>query len=474
MDHNVPTYRRHFSTTLALHSDTSSGTAGTFTSPKPYVIPADEVLGDCDEPLLTPGASVHVLPVDKGSFVKRVFFLLGIIILVPSTYLMTASDYWMYKFRNVTAGPHVNASAKTTLQTNFFAAYGVFTNLPALATISVTIMFNHRIQQRLRNMISLCTVIVIFVMLTVFVKVDTDNWQYGFFMFIMATLLVLNVFGTWLQGGIFGLASLLPQEYIHSCVIGMSVGGVLSSTLQILAIVWHPHPTNSGLVYFGCGTALLIVGLLGFLAIQHVEFFKYYLKNPAASVQDIITYEDLGVDVPVILLFRRVWQEAISILVIFCVTQCVFPAVTVLVVSKDVHSGSAWSGRLFIPVCCYFLFNAADMSGRIGSSYAPLGEGKEKLVLLLSIVRVIFIPLFLLCNTEPHAHMPVIFDDVTYIVLITAFGFSNGYLFSSAMAQAPKKMESYLQEKTGAMMTGFVIAGLAIGAMLSVVVVRLL
>lgn len=475
MGDDVPTYRRNFSTTLALGGNRGHGSAGDFREEKPRVIAADEVFGDTDEPLLTPGAPTVTHPVDKGLFVKCVFFLLGIVVLIPSVFLMTASDYWMYKFRNATAGMGFDPAAKTVLQTNFFAAFGVFTNVPSLATIWVTTFINHRINQKLRNTISLCCVIVIFLLLTVFVKVDTDRWQYGFFILVMVILLIISVFATWLQGGVTGLASLLPQEYMNSCVVGMAVGGVFSSILQIMTIVWHPDPTNSGLFYFVCGTAVLLLGLFSFLSVQRTEFFKYHLKHPRAGLQNLITYEDLEMDVSILVVFRRVWAEALSVVATFCVTQSVFPAVTVLAVSRDVDSGSPWAGRLFTPICCYFLFNMGDLAGRIAGSFAPLGERREKVLLTLAVFRVVFVPLFMLCNARPRLHLPVVFgDDLSYIALVATFAVTNGYLFSVAMARAPRKVECYLQEKTGSMMTAFMFAGLAIGAVLSVVLVKIL
>ena len=51
--------------------------------------------------------------------------------------------------------------------------------------------------------------------------------------------------------------------------------------------------------------------------------------------------------------------------------------------------------------------------------------------LTLALLRLVFLPLFLLCNLAPHdRHLtPVIFhSDAVFIVLIIVFGVSNGFL----------------------------------------------
>ncbi|TWW59219.1 Equilibrative nucleoside transporter 1, partial [Takifugu flavidus] len=53
--------------------------------------------------------------------------------------------------------------------------------------------------------------------------------------------------------------------------------------------------------------------------------------------------------------------------------------------------------------------------------------------------HVIFIPLFMLCNVQPHLHLPVLFyHDAFFILFMTLFAFSNGYLASLCMCFGPK------------------------------------
>lgn len=58
---------------------------------------------------------------------------------------------------------------------------------------------------------------------------------------------------------------------------------------------------------------------------------------------------------------------------------------------------------------------------------------------ILVIARVIFVPLFILCNVQPREYLPVVFaNDAWYIVFMIVFAFSNGYLASLCMCFGPK------------------------------------
>lgn len=70
----------------------------------------------------------------------------------------------------------------------------------------------------------------------------------------------------------------------------------------------------------------------------------------------------------------------------------------------------------------------------------PLQPGKDSVWLpLLVAVRIVFVPLFMLCNVLPRHYMPVVFShDAWYIIFMILFAFSNGYLASLCMCFGPK------------------------------------
>ncbi|CAH1370039.1 unnamed protein product, partial [Tenebrio molitor] len=56
-------------------------------------------------------------------------------------------------------------------------------------------------------------------------------------------------------------------------------------------------------------------------------------------------------------------------------------------------------------------------------------------------IRVIFIPLFLFCNAQPREHLSVVFGhDYQYIIIMTVFALTNGYLMNMASLIIPKML----------------------------------
>ena len=65
--------------------------------------------------------------------------------------------------------------------------------------------------------------------------------------------------------------------------------------------------------------------------------------------------------------------------------------------------------------------------------------GNRWLLELIVILRLGFIPLFLLCNAQPRGSLPVVFtEDWQYVIFIVLMGLSNGYLGTLCFIYAPQ------------------------------------
>lgn len=77
------------------------------------------------------------------------------------------------------------------------------------------------------------------------------------------------------------------------------------------------------------------------------------------------------------------------------------------------------------------------MEPRLCSSLQP-GKDSAWLPALVGL-RLVFVPLFMLCNVQPRHYLPVLFaHDAWYIIFMIFFSFSNGYLASLCMCFGPK------------------------------------
>lgn len=101
-------------------------------------------------------------------------------------------------------------------------------------------------------------------------------------------------------------------------------------------------------------------------------------------------------------------------------------------------------------------------------------------LLFAAIARIIFIPLFLLCNTvvDSNTHtrpVPFFNSDLVYWMILTVFGLSNGYVASMAMVLASSPLLNPLlaedEKELSGTLAGFCLtAGLAVGSLASFVV----
>nr|XP_023018397.1 equilibrative nucleoside transporter 3-like isoform X2 [Leptinotarsa decemlineata] len=119
-------------------------------------------------------------PEDKYYFIMTFFVILGFAIMIPFTFLLTATDYWMYKFRDVSQ-ENYDPNNKTFLQTNFASISSMLSSVPTALTTVIVSLFAHRIDLRLRLLGAMIAMSMSFISFTILVKVNTDSWQVGFF-----------------------------------------------------------------------------------------------------------------------------------------------------------------------------------------------------------------------------------------------------------------------------------------------------
>lgn len=86
----------------------------------------------------------------------------------------------------------------------------------------------------------------------------------------------------------------------------------------------------------------------------------------------------------------------------------------------------------------YLLFNAGDYLGRILSGWIQRPRNSPKLVAFFTLLRIVFVPAFLLCNiTQKHPLPILIHNDEIFIALMALFAISNGYIANISLIYAP-------------------------------------
>ncbi|KAF3708068.1 Equilibrative nucleoside transporter 1 [Channa argus] len=428
-------------------------------------------------------------PQDKYKAVWIIFFILGLGTLLPWNFFMTATMYFTTRLKDPTTELLLNQTSNGTLDAkdNRNVLESKFNNVMTLCAMVSLLIFtclnsfiHQRIPQKLRISGSLTVILVVFFLTAVMVKLDMTPLT--FFTLTMIKIVCINSFGAILQGSLFGLAGILPASYTTPIMSGQGLAGTFAAFSMICALASGSALQDSAFGYFITACVVVLLAILAYLALPKMEFFQYYTESngPAHAADEenkmdlfkkenpaeMQSEDESGPTVSVFNIFKQIWGMALSVCFIFTVTIGTFPAVTVDVKST-IADGGAWD-TYFIPVSCFLLFNVMDWAGRSLTAVCMV-PGKDSIWLPVLVgLRVIFIPLFMLCNVQPRTLFPVPFyHDAWYIIFMIFFAFSNGYLASLCMCYGPKKVASHEAETAGAIMAFFLSLGLALGAAVS-------
>jgi len=168
--------------------------------------------------------------------------------------------------------------------------------------------------------------------------------------------------------------------------------------------------------------------------------------------------------------FSQVRVPSLSVFFVFSVTIGLFPSLIVLLESENkCKNDSRFFNDLYVPFF-FLLFNLFDLIGRVtAGAITPLFS--KNTVWIASAARVVFFPLFLLCNIS-DSKLPVVFkSDAFPILFMMALAFSNGYVASLCMMMGAGSVAPKDAPVAGTIMVFSLTAGLCMGACLSFIVV---
>lgn len=429
------------------------------------------------------GSSEHLIPKpapnDRYKRIWISFAILGVTTLVPWNFFITATDYWMHKFRNVTNEVQLE---RTPLQTFFESYLAIAANFPMLIAMFLTTLYGQRIALKYRLNLPLFVVLIVFILTTMFAVLDTDKIQMLFFSLTIVMVILVSFFSAVFQAALFGYTANFPQSCMHAVVIGQGLSGLLASLLRILTLITRTGPTTSGILYFLSSTVFVIFAIAVFWSMD-TEFTRYYLdprhnagpsSSPEESQQQMPAR--LGASPDLVKVIKTCWPMALTVFMTFTSTLSVFPAISVLILPEVPSKDYALLGDLYTPVVTFVLFNFADLAGRLCSNYLPFPVGRPKFLLSLGAVRILFPILILFCNVvKPNKHLPILFvNDIYYPIFISLASLTNGYLFSSAMILASSGAEQCHREITGFVMTFSLGLGLFSGSIISTLLLRII
>ncbi|KIS72082.1 uncharacterized protein UMAG_11433 [Mycosarcoma maydis] len=235
-------------------------------------------------------------------------------------------------------------------------------------------------------------------------------------------------------------------------------------------------------------------------SVSHPAYSSWLKRVPGFHRLSPTTRESL---LRISLVQSKVKWDCAAVAFIFVITLSIFPALTSSV--QSVYTGTSRSGfssvdltspQLFVPFH-FFLFNLSDLLGRSLPSLVPSALiRKARALFSLSLLRVLFVPLFMACNVvstsqrtgpisrinagTPEGWLASLMQssDAPFFSLMLLLGFSNGLVSTCIMISGPAR--SKLVNSKGAsegplaatLLSFWLCVGLAIGSGLSFLTVK--
>ncbi|XP_051838159.1 equilibrative nucleoside transporter 3 [Antechinus flavipes] len=428
-------------------------------------------------------------PHDRYHGAYIIFFSMGIGSLLPWNFFVTAKEYWMYKLQNC------SSQGASDIQ-NYFESYiSIASTVPSVLCLIGNFLLVNRVSVHVRVLSSLAILLVVFVVITVLVKVDTSSWTFSFFIITIICIVVLSGTATIFNSSIFGLAASFPMRNSQALISGGAMGGTISAVASLVDLAASNDVTNCALAFFLTADIFIVICIGLYLILPKLEYARYYMKPVQPShvfsggsfreeeqsssllkpPPQIIRLTDPSLP-PLCFILKKTAVLGFCVVYVFFISIIIFPALSSNVESINKSSGSLWTNKFFVPLTSFLLYNVADLCGRQIPAWIQIPGPKSKLLPTLVLLRTFFVPLFIFCNYQPRLHLDKVFfnSDVYPCIFISLVGFSNGYLSTLALIYGPRIMPKELAEATGVLMSFYLCLGLALGSACSALVVHLI
>uniref|UniRef100_A0A6P7G1M9 Equilibrative nucleoside transporter 3-like n=1 Tax=Diabrotica virgifera virgifera TaxID=50390 RepID=A0A6P7G1M9_DIAVI len=245
--------------------------------------------------------------------------------------------------------------------------------------------------------------------------------QQWFFVITLMTSFLLNVFSPIFCGSLIGVVGKFSPIYITAVVGGQALGGVFAAVTQIASLAIGASSSHTALVYFVIGNITIALGIVQgppMLPDQQTPSYSTITQQKAATFSSKL--------------------QAV-----------VIPAVDTL--------------------------KLEDYVTAIGSLVQPKNPRNITVIIILTISRIIFIPLILLCNAQPRHILAVVFNkDYQYILILFIFAFTNGFMTNIIQILIPKIVDQHEKEIASSIVIVFIGIGAAIGSTISIFLIRLI
>ncbi|XP_076123192.1 equilibrative nucleoside transporter 4 [Alosa pseudoharengus] len=317
------------------------------------------------------------------------------------------------------------------------------------------------------------------------------------------------------QSSFYGYMGMLPKRYTQGVMTGESTAGVIISLSRIFTKLLIKNERKNTIIFFLISICMELMCFLLHLLVRRTHFVQYYTSlarqglshpkdhghQPGSEYQvhhDVITeevrfgngavggspleerhegeyaggnaYVRFGIPKAKIkkswpglkdmilhryVVSRVIWTYMLSIAITYFITLCLFPGL-----ESEIRNPTLGE---WLPILIMAIFNMADFVGKILAAIPYEWQGSR--LLFFSCLRVVFIPLFIMCVYP--AQRPALGHPAWPCLFSLLMGVTNGYFGSVPMIQAAGKVAPEQRELAGNTMTVSYMAGLMLGSVVA-------
>ncbi|RGB36173.1 nucleoside transporter-domain-containing protein [Rhizophagus diaphanus] len=410
-------------------------------------------------------AREDVPPRDNYRIVYLTFLLQGVTMLLGWNVFITASVFFHESFRG---------SAYENNFQNYFSIVFTSFNFFFLGLA----LYTHNLENIPRRItITLIFMVLKFLLIAISTQYVESFGPTYYFYFVIALIGIAGVTTAFLQNEIFALVSQFSPNYTVSVMSGQGLAGSAVAIFQILSALAAPPSitfdtleendlSRSALLYFLCAFIIVILALISFYFILIRSPLYLHHRDQARRVETICDINSIRAT------FDNIRILVFAVGFVFTVTLSVYPSITAYIKStvKDENKNKFRQDYLFIPLH-FLIFNLGDLLGRSLPSLQFFIITDSVKLARMSSARIIFLPLFLMCNVDfgsigMRTFPLFINSDLIYFLILLLFAITNGYMGSLTMMAAPQ-VEGVARDLAGTIMSFGLVFGLVLGSIFS-------
>ncbi|MGH0133507.1 UNVERIFIED_CONTAM: hypothetical protein FKN15_054337 [Acipenser sinensis] len=208
-------------------------------------------------------------PQDHYNLVYIIFFILGVGSLLPWNFFITAKHYWLYKLTNSSSPSHSSDLS------NYFESYlSIASTVPSVLCLLLNFILVNKVSSAVRVLSSLAVILVIFVITTALVKVDTSTVMQEFFVATLVCVAVVSGASNIFTGSLFGVSGRFPMRISQALISGQAMGGTLCAVASVVDLAAAADVTVSALAFFLLADVFVVLCIVVYLLLPRLAYCR--------------------------------------------------------------------------------------------------------------------------------------------------------------------------------------------------------